>query len=73
MVFMWYIIHTFINCAIFHMKNNPNDFYKSARIKNDTYKELKLLAIELDMPLTQLIDFLLKHYKDSKSTLISPT
>ena len=55
------------------MKNNSNDSYKSARIKNDTYKELKILAIELDMPLTQLIDLLLKHYKENKSTLTSST
>jgi hypothetical protein len=30
--------------------------YKAVRIKTDTYKKIKLLAVELDMPITQLIE-----------------
>lgn len=36
--------------------------YKSARIRVDTYKKLKLLAIELGIPLTQVIEVLYADY-----------
>jgi predicted DNA-binding ribbon-helix-helix protein len=50
------------------MKNNQNEAYKSARIKTETYKQLKLIAIERGMPLTQLIDFLLEEYLKKKDS-----
>jgi hypothetical protein len=51
--------------------NDSNKNYKSARIKIETYKKLKLLAIELDMPLTQVIDLLYNEYM-KKDSLTSP-
>jgi antitoxin component of RelBE/YafQ-DinJ toxin-antitoxin module len=44
------------------MKKDINENYKSARIKNDTYKNLKLLAIELGMPMTQVIDLIYDEF-----------
>jgi hypothetical protein len=43
--------------------NDTNKNYKSARIRIETYKELKLLALELDMPLTQVIEMLYNEYR----------
>ena len=39
--------------------------YQSVQVKKTTYKELKLLAIELEIPFTRLIDKLLEDYKMS--------
>jgi len=36
--------------------------YKSIRIKNETYKSIKLLAIELDIPVTRVLDILYESY-----------
>lgn len=36
--------------------------YKAVRIKTDTYKKIKLLAIELDVPITQLIERMLETF-----------
>ena len=36
--------------------------YKSARIKADTYKKLKLLSAEKGIPLTRLIDTITDSY-----------
>lgn len=41
---------------------DSNKNYKSARIKNDTYKKLKALAVEEEIPLTRLLDKLLDKY-----------
>ena len=30
--------------------------YKAVRIKTETYKKIKLLAVELDIPITKLIE-----------------
>lgn len=30
--------------------------YKAVRIKTETYKKIKLLAVELEIPITQLIE-----------------
>jgi predicted DNA-binding ribbon-helix-helix protein len=43
-----------------------NKNYASVRVKNTTYKNLKLLAIEEGMPVTQLIDLLYTVYINSK-------
>jgi hypothetical protein len=51
--------------------NDSNKNYKSARIKIETYKKLKLLSVELDMPLTQVIDLLYNEYM-KKDSLTSP-
>ncbi|MFA5921206.1 MAG: hypothetical protein WC856_07925 [Methylococcaceae bacterium] len=44
-----------------------NQNYVSARIKKDTYKNLKQLALDLNMPLTQVFDFLYNHYQKQKA------
>jgi len=36
--------------------------YKMLRVKADTYKQLKMVALELDIPLTKLVDKLLEEY-----------
>jgi len=46
--------------------------YKSVRIKSGTYKKLKLLSVEMEMPMTKLIDLMLSEYLKSKAHLISP-
>ena len=38
--------------------------YKSVRIKKETYKQMKLIAVELDIPFTKLIDLLLEKYRE---------
>lgn len=43
-----------------------NQNYVSARIKKDTYKKLKQLALDLDVPLTRLIDIMYEHYQKLK-------
>jgi hypothetical protein len=35
--------------------------YKMLRVKASTYKELKQMALDLDVPLTKLIDILLSQ------------
>ena len=37
------------------------------RVKSETYKKLKLLALELDIPLTRLIDKLLSEHTEQKA------
>lgn len=51
--------------------NDSNKNYKSARIKIETYKKLKLLSVELDMPLTHVIDLLYAEYM-KKDSLTAP-
>ena len=46
--------------------------YKAVRIKTDTYKKIKLLAVEMDMPITRLIDLMYDEYLRSRSHLTSP-
>lgn len=36
--------------------------YKAVRIKADTYKKIKLLAIELGVPITKLIERMLETF-----------
>lgn len=36
--------------------------YKMLRVNSETYKQLKQLALDLDIPLTRLIDKLLSVY-----------
>ena len=36
--------------------------YKAVRIKTETYQKIKLLAVELDIPLTQLIELMLTEF-----------
>ena len=36
--------------------------YKSVRIKTDTYKKLRHLAIELDIPITKLIELMYNRF-----------
>ena len=40
--------------------------YKSVKVKNETYKKLKQLALDVDMPITRLIDRLYKERKPGK-------
>lgn len=44
------------------MKSN----YKAVRIKNDTYKKIKQLALDVDMPITKVIDRLYHERKLGK-------
>ena len=41
---------------------NINETYKTVRVKTETYKKLKQLALDLDMPLTRLINLLYNEY-----------
>ena len=43
-----------------------NKRYVSARIKTTTYRNLKQLALDLGIPLTQVIDVLYDHYQNEK-------
>lgn len=36
--------------------------YKAVRIKTETYKKIKLLAVELDIPITQLIELMFTEF-----------
>jgi len=38
--------------------------YKAVRIKTETYKKIKLLAVELDIPITQLIERMFETFID---------
>ena len=37
--------------------------YKMLRVKSETYKQLKQLALDFDIPLTKLIDKLLEEHQ----------
>lgn len=45
--------------------NVPEKKYVSAMIKVDTHKNLKQLALDLGMPLTQVIDLLYREFKEN--------
>jgi len=45
---------------------SSNNNYVSARIKKNTYKNIKQLALDLNIPLTKTIDFLYDYYKKNK-------
>lgn len=47
---------------------DTNKNYKSVRVKNSTFKELKLLSIKLETPVTKLIDILVMEYKRKPKT-----
>ena len=47
-------------------QDNYNENYRSVRIKADTYKKLKLLAVEMEVPITRLIDLIHDEYTKSK-------
>jgi hypothetical protein len=36
--------------------------YKAVRIKADTYKKIKLLAVELGIPITKLIELMYQKF-----------
>lgn len=40
--------------------------YKAVRIKTETYKKIKLLAVELDIPITQLIERMFKMFTEKQ-------
>ena len=40
--------------------------YKMLRVKTETYKQLKQLALDFDSPLTKLIDKLLEEHQKQK-------
>jgi hypothetical protein len=44
------------------MSNN----YKTISVKNETYKELRLLSVECEIPMTRLIDEAVKLLKEKK-------
>jgi len=52
---------------------NLENIYKSVRIRSRTYKEMKLLAIELNLPFTRLIDKIFKFYKQHHCYSLSHT
>jgi len=42
--------------------------YKSVRIRSETYKKLKLLSVELEIPVVKIIDMLCdKHANEVES------
>ena len=41
--------------------------YKMLRVKTETYKRLKQIALDFDMPLTKLIDKLLEEHQKQKA------
>lgn len=41
--------------------------YKMLRVKSETYKQLKQLALDFDIPLTKLIDKLLEEHQKQKA------
>ena len=45
---------------------DPTKNYVSARVKRDTYRNLKQLALDLNLPLTRVFDFLYDQYQDQK-------
>jgi predicted DNA-binding ribbon-helix-helix protein len=51
---------------------NYNKNYKSVRVKTETYKKLKLLAVEMEVPITQLIDLMHEEHLKSRAHLTSP-
>lgn len=40
--------------------------YKSIKIKSDSYKRIKLLAVKIDIPITRLIDLMLESFLAEK-------
>ncbi|MDD4995777.1 MAG: hypothetical protein PHW53_04940 [Patescibacteria group bacterium] len=44
---------------------DSNKNYKSVRIKIETYKKIKLLAVKMDMPITRLIEIMFDEFKKS--------
>ena len=46
--------------------------YVSVRMKKDTYRELKHIAVDLDTTLVAVIDMLLERYKQQKGGLSFP-
>lgn len=45
----------------------PPKKYVSAMVKVDTYKNLKQLALDLNIPLTQVFDFLYNQHQKQKA------
>ncbi len=43
--------------------NNKN--YKSMRVRHETYKEIKRLALNMDIPITKLIELMFSEFKKS--------
>ena len=41
--------------------------YKMLRVKTETYKQLKQIALDFDIPLTRLIDKLLEEHQKQKA------
>lgn len=56
------------------MKNiyDSNENYKSVRVLNGTYRQLKQLGLDLNMPITKLVDMLLDNYKKTKGDINHP-
>lgn len=52
--------------------DNHKENYKSVRIKIDTYKKVRHLAVDMDIPITRLIDLMYDEYLKSRARLISP-
>ncbi len=44
---------------------DSNKNYKSVRIKIESYKKIKLLAVKMDMPITRLIEIMFEEFKKS--------
>ncbi len=43
-----------------------NENYRSVRIKAETYKNIKLLSVEMEIPITKLIELMYVFYTDKK-------
>jgi hypothetical protein len=43
-----------------------SDNYKTISVKSETYKELRLLSVEREIPMTRLIDEAVKLLKEKK-------
>lgn len=53
-------------------EDKSNSRYKSMRVKAGTYKNIKRLSVETDIPMTRLIDIMYDEYIKSIAHLISP-
>ena len=47
------------------MKNKSDHFIRS--IEDDTWKQIKILSIQLEVPIGQLIKILLESYNETKN------
>ncbi len=61
---MCYILHKPIGDIKLKLEYN-NKNYKSMRVRHETYKEIKRLALNMDIPITKLIELMFSEFKKS--------